>query len=110
MKPPQQRDYPMPLANDKPLCPKFFSVEAGSRPFGPTPILPNKIAAQAVNNTQSIFPQIPQTMYDSQVIPLRPVNMYRHIGVMGGYSRGAPCPMLPRRPNVEAPPLMSTYF
>ena len=98
MRPPPQRNF-VGVATQ--IRPKFGA------PPGPTPAPIRNYYAPL--NTDSPMTQACQRGYEKDTMPLLAVNRYRGLQMTGDYSRSAPAPKLPRRPNISAPILVKTF-
>ena len=98
MRPPPQRNF-VGVAQQK--RPKFGA------PPGPTPAPVRNYHAPL--NTDSLMTQVCHRGYEKDAMPLLTTNRFRNKDPSGDYSRSAPAPKLPRRPNVQAPILVKTF-
>ena len=98
MRPPPQRNF---VGIAVQLRPKFGT------PSGPTPA-PIRNYFEPLN-TDSLLRQACIRGYEKDAMPLLTVNRFRSKDPSGDYSRSAPAPRLPRRPNVMAPILVRTF-
>ena len=79
-------------------------------PPGPVPATAAFASSGAyhVHNRDSLMMQACQQGHEKRALPLLDSN--RHKGLrLGDYSQHAPQPKLPRRPNVRAPIVVSTW-
>lgn len=97
MRPPAKRNF---VGVAQQLRPTFGT------PSGPTPAPVRNYYAPL--NTDNMLTQACQRGYQKDAMPLLATNRYRS-QAFGDYSRSAPAPKLPRRPNVMAPILQRTF-
>ena len=97
MRPPAKRNF---VGVAQQLRPTFGT------PSGPTPAPLRNYYAPL--NTDNMLTQACQRGYEKDAMPLLATNRFRS-KAFGDYSRSAPAPKLPRRPNVTAPILQRTF-
>ena len=98
MRPPPQRNF---IGVAQQIRPKFGT------PPGPTPA-PVRNFFEPLN-TDSLMTQACHRGHEKDAMPLLSTNRFRNDLMRGDYSRSAPAPKLPRRPNVKAPILVKTF-
>ena len=98
MRPPAKRNF---VGVAQQLRPTFGT------PSGPTPAPVRNYYAPL--NTDNMLTQACQRGYERDAMPLLATNRFRSKDPSGDYSRSAPAPKLPRRPNVKAPILQQTF-
>ena len=98
MRPPPQRNF---IGIAQQIRPNFGT------PPGPSPA-PLSIHHADINQ-DSLMTHACIKGHEKIAMPLREVNRYRSKDPSGDYSRSAPRPKLPRRPNEKAPILVATF-